>query len=180
MEEIPMKKLALLSMLAIFGSSAILLTHVQASGKKEQPLATPRQDQDEATTCGNQTLQGVYGVVLNGTRPAPAPPSGVPNYVPGTIEQLIGVGTQTFDGAGNFSQITNEKGSLSGILFPNRPLQGTYAVNSDCSGTITLHIPGLPFSILYDVVIVSHGKEFHGIVASPLGPMVSTTARKID
>jgi hypothetical protein len=179
MEEIPMKKLALLSMLAILASCAALLTHVQASNKK-QPLAARLLDDDESSSCSNETLAGSYGVALNGTRPAPAPPSGVPNYVPGTVEQLIGVDTQTFDGAGNFSQITNEKGSLSGILFPNRLLQGTYTVNSDCSGTITLHIPGLPFSILYDIVIVNHGKEFHGIVASPLGPMVSTTGRKID
>jgi hypothetical protein len=174
-----MKKLALLSMLAILASSAALLTHVQASNKK-QPLATPLLDGEEPFSCSNETLAGSYGVALNGTRPAPAPPTGVPNYVPGTVEQLIGVGTQTFDGAGNFSQITNEKGSLSGILFPNRPLQGTYIVNSDCSGVITLHIPGLPFSILYDIVIVNHGREFHGIVASPAAPMVSSTAQKID
>ena len=34
--------------------------------------------------------------------------------------KLMGVGSRAFDGVGNFTQVTNEKGSLSGILFPNR------------------------------------------------------------
>jgi hypothetical protein len=129
--------------------------------------------------CSNETLEGVYGLSISGTRPAPPPPSGTPNYVPGTVEQVIGVGTRTFDGDGNFSQVTNEKGSLSGILFSNRALQGTYSVNPDCSGTTTLNIPGLAFSIVYDIVVVSHGREFHSIVASPQPVMVSTTGRKV-
>jgi len=123
MEEFAIKKLASLSLLAVL-ASVVLLAHVQASNRKEQPLATPRQDQDEATTCSNQTLQGVYGISINGTRPAPPPPSGIPNYVPGTIEQVIGVDTRTFDGQGNFTQISNEKGSLSGILVPTPPATG--------------------------------------------------------
>jgi len=123
MEEFAIKKLASLSLLAVL-ASVVLLAHVQASNRKEQPLAPPRQDQDEATTCSNQTLQGVYGISINGTRPAPPPPSGIPNYVPGTIEQVIGVDTRTFDGQGNFTQISNEKGSLSGILVPTPPATG--------------------------------------------------------
>lgn len=173
-----MKKLALCSVLTVLASSVALLTHVQASNRKEQPLATPPQAQAEGFTCSNETLEAVYGISISGTRPAPPPPSGTPNYVPGTIEQVIGVGTRTFDGHGNFSQVTNEKGSLSGILFPNRALQGTYSVNPDCSGTLTLNIPGLPFSIVYDMVVVSHGREFQSIVASPQAVMVSTRGQK--
>jgi hypothetical protein len=37
--------------------------------------------------CSNETLRGVYGLSISGTRPAPPPPSGTPNYVPGTNEQ---------------------------------------------------------------------------------------------
>jgi len=179
MEEFAMKKLASLSILAVLASVA-LHTHVQASNRKEQPLATPQQDQDEATTCGNQTLQGIYGLAVSGTRPAPPPPSGIPNYVPGAIEQVIGVDTRTFDGNGNFTQISNEKGSLSGILVPNAASHGTYIINPDCSGTNTLIIPGLPFPVVIDIVIVNHGKEFHGIVASPQLVMVSSTGRKVN
>jgi hypothetical protein len=174
-----MKKLALLSILAVLISSVAILTRVQASNPKELPLAASWQDGDQSFVCSNETLEGVYGLSISGTRPAPPPPSGTPNYVPGTIEQVIGVGTRTFDGDGNFSQVSNEKGSLSGILFPNRALQGTYSVNPDCSGTTTLNIPGLHFSIVYDIVVVSHGREFQSIVASPQSVMVSTTGQKV-
>jgi hypothetical protein len=174
-----MKKLALLSILAVLISSVAILTRVQASSPKELPLAASWQDGDQSFVCSNETLEGVYGLSISGTRPAPPPPSGTPNYVPGTIEQVIGVGTRTFDGDGNFSQVSNEKGSLSGILFPNRALQGTYSVNPDCSGTTTLNIPGLHFSIVYDIVVVSHGREFQSIVASPQSVVVSTTGQKV-
>jgi hypothetical protein len=179
MEEFPMKKLALLSILAVLAFSVALLTHVQASNGKGHPLAAPWQDQAEDTTCSNQTLHGVYGISISGTRPAPPPASGVPNYVPGTIEQVIGVDTRTFDGAGNFTQISNDKGSLSGIA-PNRAGQGTYSVNPDCSGTTTLNIPGVPFPVVIDIVIVSHGREFRGIVASPQPVMISSSGRKVN
>jgi hypothetical protein len=174
-----MKKLALLSILAVLISSVAILSRVQASNPKAQPLAASWQGRDEPFACSNETLEGVYGLSISGTRPAPPPPTGTPNYVPGTIEQVIGVGTRTFDGDGNFSQVTNEKGSLSGVLFPNRALQGTYSVSPECSGTLKLNIPGLPFSIVYDIVVVSHGREFHSIVASPQPVMVLTTGQKV-
>lgn len=174
-----MRKLALLSILVALISSVAILTRVQASNHKAQPLAASWRDRDETAACSNETLEGIYGLSISGTRPAPPPPSGTPSYVPGTIEQVIGVGTRTFDGDGHFAQVTSEKGSLSGMPFPNRGLQGTYSVNPDCSGTLTLTIPGLPFSIVYDIVVVNHGREFDSIVASPQPVMVSTTGRKV-
>src|SRR5260370_41887363 len=104
MEEFPMKKLALLSILAVLAFSVALLTHVQASNGKEHPLPAPWQDQPEASTCSDQTLQGVYEISISGTRQSPPPPSGIRNYVPDTNKQVIGVDTRTFDGADNFTQ----------------------------------------------------------------------------
>ena len=173
-----MKKVVLPSILAVLISSVAILTRVQASNPRPRPLAASLQE-DDAFACNNQTLRGVYGLTINGTRPAPPPPTGTPNYIPGTIEQLIGVGTRTFDGVGNFTQVTNEKGSLSGILFANRALSGTYSVNSDCSGTLRLIIPVLPFPIVYDIVVVNHGRAFDSIVSSPQPVMVSTSGRKV-
>jgi hypothetical protein len=166
-----MKKLALLSILAALISSVAFFTRAQAFSPKGNPLTAPRYDSDEAFACSNETLEGTYGLNISGMRPVPT--------MPGTIEQLIGVGTRTFDGNGNFSQVTNEKGSVTGLPLPNRALQGTYFVNPDCSGTLTLNIPGLPFSIVYDIVVVSHGREFQSIVASPQPVMVSTTGQRI-
>jgi hypothetical protein len=157
-----MKKLILLSAFAAAASS-VALAH----------------DNDRRFQCSNETLEGVFALSISGTRPAPPPPSGAPSYVPGTIEQLIGVGTRTFNGDGTFQQITNEKGSLSGLLFPNRALQGTYSVNPDCSGTLTLFVPGLPVPIVYDIVVDHSGRKFESIVASPAAVMVTTTGQRL-
>ena len=173
-----MKKLALLSALAVLACIG-QLAHVQASNKHEQPFVASGQNKAEDSTCSNATLEGVYGFSISGTRPAPAPPSGIPNYVPGTIENVIGVNTRTFDGAGSFTQIDNVKGSLSGVPFPNRPGSGPYTVNPDCSGTITLFNPGNPFPLVIDIVVVDHGREVSGVVVSPQTVMISTSGRKV-
>src|SRR5262249_43490700 len=130
-------------------------------------VLAPANAEDRPFSCSNEILRGDYALSISGTRPAPPPPSGTPTYVPGSTEQLIGVGTRTFDGNGNFYQVTNEKGSLSGILFPNRALQGIYSVNPDCSGTLTLYVPGLPFPIVYGLVVASGGRKFESVVTSP-------------
>jgi hypothetical protein len=129
--------------------------------------------------CRNGTLEGAYALSITGTSPAPPPPSGAPNYTPGTIEQLIGVGIRTFDGNGTFTQVTNEKGSLSGLPFPDRALQGTYSVNPDCTGTLSLLVPGLPVPIVYDIVIAKNGREFTSMVVSPAAVMVTATGKKV-
>jgi hypothetical protein len=131
-----------------------------------------------ATTCGNETLNGAYGVSIAGTRPAP---SVLPNslFLPGYIEQVIGVAIQIFDGQGGFSQTDNLKGLVSGIT-PNRPGSGTYSVNSDCTGTYTLNNKGVPFPIVTQIVIVDSGAEFRGVVVSPQAVMVTANGRKMN
>ena len=129
-----------------------------------------------AATCSNATLNGAYGVSISGTRPAPV---GNGNFLPGYIEQVIGVVIQTFDGQGNFSQTDNVKGTVSGII-PNRPGSGTYSVNADCTGTYTVNNKGVPFPIVTQMVIVDGGAEFRGIVVSPQPVMVSANGRKMN
>ena len=171
-----MKRITWISILALLTFLTVQPIDARSSNGDDQTLSPLEKAMD--SDCSIETLNGDYGVSISGTRPAPPPLSGVPNYVPGTIEQVIGVGVLTFDGNGAFTQTTNDKGSLSGIVFPNRSLSGTYTVNSDCSGTSTLTIPGLPFSILSDFVIVDHAREFHAIVASPQLVMVTTVGRR--
>ena len=169
-----MKRITWISILALLTFLTLRPIDARASNADEQTLAPLDVDSD----CSIETLKGEYGTSISGTRPAPPRLSGVPNYVPGTIEQVIGVGVLTFDGNGAFTQTTNEKGSLSGIVVPNRAGSGTYTVNSDCSGTSTLNIPGLPFSIVSDFVIVDRAREFHAFVASPQLVVVATVGRR--
>lgn len=128
------------------------------------------QQQSTDTGCGNATLKGAYAVAISGVRPNPNNP-----YV---TEQVIGVAIQNFDGAGNFTQIDNVKGSHSGVIL-NRSGSGTYSVNADCTGTYTLNNTGVPFPLVIQFVIVSGGSGFRGVVISPQAVMVAAEATKV-
>jgi hypothetical protein len=120
------------------------------------------------STCSNRTIQGTYGIQMQGTRPI----SG------GTdTEQVIGVVTRTYDGQGRFTQIDNVKGSVSGIVF-DRPGSGTYVVNADCTGR-TLFQPAPGVSIEERMVIVDYGHEVRSITVSPPPFMTTTVGKRI-
>ena len=78
---------------------------------------------------------------------------------------VIGVVVRTYDGAGTVHQVDNIKGSVTGIV-PDRPGDGTYQVNEDCSG-VTLFQPGPGITLEERMVIVDHGNEIRTIVSSP-------------
>ena len=63
----------------------------------------------------------------------------------GALEQFVGVSLQTYDGEGNFTQTDNTHGPSAAVT--DQPGWGTYTVNSDCTGTKTLWLQGLPFPI---------------------------------
>ena len=141
------------------------------------PVVLQAQAPPAAEVCSNKTLQGVSGQQISGTRPAPDVLPGFGILLPGSIESVIGVVTAVFDGNGNFTQVDNVKGSLSGITF-DRPGLGTYTVNPDCTGNFRI-TAGTPFPIVSRFVIVDGGKEFLSVVVSPQGVMVSARAKKI-
>lgn len=113
---------------------------------------------------------------IGGTRPAPSILPNI-NFLPGEIQQVIGVVIQIFDGNGNFTQTDNVKGSLSGIT-PDRPGSGTYNVNADCTGVYTIGIPGTP-PLVTRFVIVDGGAGFKAVVVSPQPVMVTAHGRKM-
>jgi hypothetical protein len=129
------------------------------------------------TLCSTATLRGNYGVQISGTRPAPSVLAGI-QANPGTTEQVVGVVIQIFDGAGNFTQVDNVKGSLSGIA-PSRPGGGIYSVNPDCTGTFTVNNAGSP-PIVNQFVVVDNGQGFLTAVTSPQAVLVTATARKMS
>lgn len=110
--------------------------------------------------CNLASLQGAYGLQWVGTRPAPNNPA--------VIETFTGVATRTFDGAGTFTQVSNVKGSVSGVGPADIESVGTYEVNEDCSGTATSQFsPGAPVVTL-TFVIVDDGDEVLYSVMTPV------------
>lgn len=121
--------------------------------------------------CTLTTLRGAYGLQWVGTRPAPNNPA--------VIETFTGVAIRTFDGAGGFTQVSNLKGSVSGLAPENIESVGTYEVNEDCSGTASSQFsPGSPV-VAVRFVIVDHGDEVLYSVMTPVPFFNAGVIRKI-
>jgi len=119
--------------------------------------------------CSNATLRGDYGFTVSGTRPS-APG--------GPIETIAGVALTNFDGNGNLTQTDNIHGSLSGFPTPDRAGTGTYSVNADCTGTMTLINTGAP-PLTLRIVVVDNGNEVRTVVVAPLAVMVTSNGRRV-
>ena len=80
------------------------------------PRALTANDDGRGRACSDRTLRGDYGILISGT--APSGPSG-------QTETIIGTALRTYDGHGNFTQVDNVHGQLSGAI-AGRPGSGTY------------------------------------------------------
>ena len=117
--------------------------------------------------CSEDTVRGDYGIQIQGTRPAPG----------GLTEAVIGVVLRTYDGAGNFSQVSNLKGSITGPN-PDSRSTGTYQVNDDCSGVIRAEpLPGVV--IEERMVIVDGGREIRAVVMTPTPVVITSVHQRV-
>ena len=114
-----------------------------------------------ARACSNLTIQGTYAFTLHGTV-----------FLPDTSTLLIdGIAKQTYDGRGNLTQL--DAVATNGNMAPGwRPGTGTYSVNPDCTGTLTLSVPGLQ-DLHIQFIVAQSGKTIHQVVTDP---GVATTA----
>jgi hypothetical protein len=117
------------------------------------PIDVAAQDAS-GRVCGNHTLRGDYGLLASGIRGP---------------EQFNATGMWTFDGTGNFTQAAgaNLHGLFAGNSTSQVDMPGTYTVNANCTGTMALFTPDLPFPIEYAIAIVDNASEIKGIVTSP-------------
>ena len=112
--------------------------------------------------CSNASLVGSFGFTGTGTVFNPS------------VSLFAQVGRQTFDGKGNTDATANT--SINGASFPVT-IKGTYTVNPDCTGSLTLHVSPVDITVHADLVMVSDGAEFRAIVTDP-GSVVTFVAKK--
>jgi hypothetical protein len=118
------------------------------------------------TVCSNATLEGDYGFTVSGMRPSSPG---------GPVETIVGVAMTHFDGNGNLTQTDNIHGSISGFAAPDRQGTGTYLINANCTGTMTLSSPGSP-TLTLRIVVVDNGNEVRTAVVDPTATVTSGTA----
>lgn len=99
--------------------------------------------------CSNATLKGTFVHIGTGFTTAP----------PAEAGPFAGLGTDTFDGRGNFTGTASL--SLNGTIV-SAPETGTYQVNPDCTGTYT--VPGVTTAFF---VIADSGNELRAICTDP-------------
>ena len=117
--------------------------------------------------CSEATVRGDYGIQVQGTRPAPG----------GLTEAVIGVVHRTYDGEGNFSQVSNLKGSITGTN-PDSQSVGTYEVNPDCTGVIRFQAPSGAL-IEERLVVVDNGREIRAAVMTPTAVVITSVHQRI-
>jgi hypothetical protein len=108
-----------------------------------------------ASDCTESTLNATYAFTDSGF----AIPHGRQVAVP-----VAALGTLVFDGAGNVSF-----GTLTLVFNGNVSSEsgaGTYTVNSDCTGSISL-TSGSIAGITFNLSIVAGGAEVFGVLTSP-------------
>jgi hypothetical protein len=125
--------------------------------------------QHERFVCTNETLKGDYGFILTGIRPTGP---GAPQVA------VVGTALTTFNGDGTLTQFDNiNVNSPASPLQPDRPGTGTYNLNLDCSGTMTLTAGGMTLTL--SIVVVDHGREVRTAVVTP-NVIVTSNGRKIE
>jgi hypothetical protein len=150
---------------------AVMLALVVTHGLMLGPEARAQDDKD-VLACDNATIRGDYGIQMQGTRPTP-PPTDV-------IETVVGVLLRSFDGDGNFEQVDNIKGSVTGIV-PDRTGTGTYEVFPDCSGVTEFQPdPNNPNLVIRErFVILDNGNEIRAMAETPAPLMVTTVGKRV-
>lgn len=140
-----------------------LVTYLR-DGTIDSPAAAQAHDQGIQFTCTVGALRGPYGITTTGWIVSLGP--------------VAEAGVITFDGVGGASQTTTI--SLNGTIVPNRTsLSGTYIVDPDCTGSISLTVPtpSGPAPSNLHFVIADHGRELQ-LVNTGMGRVLTSTAKR--
>jgi hypothetical protein len=126
----------------------------------QKPVAAS--DDSRPHRCSVRTLRGSYGLLASGSRIVPFGPNA------GKVESVAGTGLRIYDGEGGFTERAADlHGQLTGVTPDVGGISGTYVVEEDCTGVSTRWVPGLPFAIVSNFVIVDSGRSVKEAVMEP-------------
>ena len=115
--------------------------------------------------CTDSTIKGDYAFTIHGQILTPNGPL-----------LVAGIAKTTFDGDGNLTQVdaVAVNGSIAEVW---RPGTGTYTLNPDCTGTMTLINEGqAPLRLA--IVVSQSGNVIHTVVTN-LGRAVTSDAERV-
>src|ERR1700678_2576332 len=115
--------------------------------------------------CSNASLIGTYAYTGAGTIVSPAAIAG----------PFAEVGMQTFDGQGHTTATATASQGGNILQFT---ITGTYTVNPDCTGTLTLQVAPIGITVPVFIVIDNNWNEFQAIETSP-GVVITRIGHKL-
>lgn len=120
------------------------------------------QGEETGRICAESTLRGDYGLLASGVRR-------LPPALGGGSEHFVATALWTFHGDGTFTQRTGAAlhGEVTGIAPGVNEVPGTYLVNENCTGSMSLFPPDLPFPVQYSFVIVNRARQVNAAIMNP-------------
>ena len=127
--------------------------------------------QSQQCTRQNAVLNGAYMITITGT-------AGSPVWAPFT-GPVATMGRYVFDGSGNL-QTTATIATANPPLNVTPPfvIYGTYTVNRDCTGSLTLDFSPAPNGH-YNMIVSADGRKIT-MIATDLGDVLVATATRLD
>ncbi len=113
--------------------------------------------QSTTAACNNRLIAGNYGFTIQGNKLLGQGPTG----------PQVGVAMTEFDGKGGLTQIDSV--TVNGEVvadFTHTLATGTYTVNSDCTGTLTINFTDGRPPVAANFVVVENGSEIDTVVVS--------------
>ena len=107
----------------------------------------------ESRQCSERTIMGAFGFSSEGLV-IPAP---------GVTLPFRSVGTTNFDGRGNLVFLEHTVVNGTSLESGWTRSTGTYSVNADCTGMMTINTPDSPVPIQASFVVVKGGSEVRGV-----------------
>jgi hypothetical protein len=124
----------------------------------------------DSQACNNRLIKGSYGFTIEGQK----------LVGPGPVGPQVGVAMATYDGMGGFTQIDTVTINSAVVAdFTHSPADGTYTVNSDCTGTFTIDFTDGRPPVVANFVVVKNGAEIDAVVISAGGNQGILATRSI-
>jgi hypothetical protein len=158
--------LAPLSIITLkFAVGIILASGTIALGQLSHSNPFDDRNEGQHKMCSNRTLTGDYGIQIEGIR------SDQDNA---TLRTLV---LSHFKGDGTLTEIDHVVYNGQAPDAEWRPSTGTYSVNPDCTGSVSIDVaPGFP-PLGYHFVVVNQGRKFILVVD---GGAINGVAYKVD
>ena len=143
--------------LAVTACGALLLAGLVAGGSLlGGKIHTVHAQEANGVKCSNSTIAGRYAVRGDGFVPGGPPPAPL---VPFAVVSLM-----TLDGSGS---LLNDVTVSRNTVITRNVDPGTYTIDEDCTGNMTINIVEPPFQLRFDLVVADKGNEFYAIATTP-------------